>query len=413
MNNAPELNRTPPPPATPERNGSGSLSDRVRSLRLQDRSPGSGSRAKALPWALCVILLGTTAAFGYRAYRTASEGPAPSPAEAKLETPAVPTAETGSVASSGDVVLQAKGYIIPAHQIQVSPKVPGMIVKLHPRFEQEGEGSHFQAGEVLAELEDVDYKAERDQALHALAAARERYDELKTGNRPEEIKEAENELEESKRQLEQMRLELDRSMRLTANNAMAQRDYEQARYGHDAMAARVRRLEYAYRLMKEGPRKERIEAALAELKQAEANLAKAEWRLDNCKIRAPISGTILTKKAEKGNIVNPVAFNISASLCDMADLSEVEVDLSIQERDIASVQKGQPCTVMPEAYQNHQPFRKLHPNGYEGVVSRLMPTADRAKGAIPVRVKILNIPRAEEGVFLKPEMGVLVSFKKS
>src|SRR5262249_36600530 len=149
----------------------------------------------------------------------------------------------------------------------------------------------------------------------------------------------------------------------------------------------------------------------AEIRQAQANLDEAQWRLDNCVIRAPISGTILTKKAEKGNIVNPVAFNISASLCDMADLSDVEVDLSIQERDIANVVNGQRCTVMPEAYEKHEPFRRRHPNGYEGRVSRQMPTADRSNGSVPVRVK-LKVPKEEEGVYLKPNLGVLVKFLK-
>jgi hypothetical protein len=66
---------------------------------------------------------------------------------------------------------------------------------------------------------------------------------------------------------------------------------------------------------------------------------------------------------------------------------------------------------MPEAFQNYAPFLKIHPKGYEGTISRLMPIADRGKGAIPVRVKIKVSPE-EEGVYLKPDMGVIVSFMK-
>ena len=84
----------------------------------------------------------------------------------------------------------------------------------------------------------------------------------------------------------------------------------------------------------------------------------------------------------------------------MADLSDLEIDLSIQERDVARVFKDQKCKVRAEAYPERM---------YEGHVSRLMPIADRAKGAVPVRVKVV-IPAAEEGVYLKPEMGVNVSF---
>ncbi|HJT76137.1 MAG TPA: HlyD family efflux transporter periplasmic adaptor subunit, partial [Gemmataceae bacterium] len=69
---------------------------------------------------------------------------------------------------------------------------------------------------------------------------------------------------------------------------------------------------------------------------------------------------------------------------------------------IAQVHPGQKCRIVPEAFNSRH---------YDGVVSRLMPTADRAKGAIPVRVKV-SVPREEEGVYLKPDMGVIVSFLK-
>jgi hypothetical protein len=69
---------------------------------------------------------------------------------------------------------------------------------------------------------------------------------------------------------------------------------------------------------------------------------------------------------------------------------------------------------MPEAYQNDKRFLAKHPQGYIGYVSRLMPTADRAKGAVPVRVRIPaeQIPQAEAGKYLRPDMGALVSFKR-
>jgi multidrug resistance efflux pump len=84
----------------------------------------------------------------------------------------------------------------------------------------------------------------------------------------------------------------------------------------------------------------------------------------------------------------------------MADLSDLEVDLNIQERDIARVRVGQKCRVRAEAFPERV---------YEGYVDRLMPIADRAKGALPVRVKI-QVPPEEEGVYLRPEMGAIVTF---
>ena len=164
----------------------------------------------------------------------------------------------------------------------------------------------------------------------------------------------------------------------------------------------MQQLKLGLTLMEEGPRIERIKAARAQFDQAEAELAKAEWRLDNCIIRAPISGTILKKNAEEGSLVNPIAMQGFFSLCEMADLSDLEVELTIQERDISKVFKDQKCQVRAEAFPDRV---------YEGYVSRLMPTADRAKGAIPVRVKV-KVPAEEEGVYLKPEMEAMVSFLK-
>jgi len=167
-------------------------------------------------------------------------------------------------------------------------------------------------------------------------------------------------------------------------------------------------------MIRDARREARLQAAEFDMKQSKGVLDKAAWRLKNTTIVAPVSGTILTKKAELGNVVNPSAFSsgISASLCEMANLRQLEIDLSIQERDIAVVKTGQPCLVMPEAYQNDKDFLARHPKGYEGKVSRLMPTADRAKGAVPVRVLILEIPESEEGQFLRPDMGALVSFMR-
>ena len=94
----------------------------------------------------------------------------------------------------------------------------------------------------------------------------------------------------------------------------------------------------------------------------------------------------------------------SYSLCEMADLADLEVDVSIQERDIAGVFLDQRCKIKTEAYEKRED---------EGYVSRLMPIADRSKGIISVRVKITSIKPEEQGVYLKPEMSALVTFLKA
>jgi len=149
--------------------------------------------------------------------------------------------------------------------------------------------------------------------------------------------------------------------------------------------------------VKLGPRQEVIAAAEADLKMARAELAKAQWRLEGTVIRAPGAGTILAKKVEQGEYVNPRGVN-PGSICELADLTKVEVDLTIQERDLHRVFAGQKCAIRLDADPKVV---------YEGSVSRLMPVADRARGALPVRVRI-QVPKDDAKV--RPEMRAIVSF---
>ncbi|MGA2253946.1 MAG: efflux RND transporter periplasmic adaptor subunit [Thermoguttaceae bacterium] len=292
--------------------------------------------------------------------------------------------------------MDSKGYIIPVQRILVSPKVSGMIVKLDIL-----EGRRVKKGDILAELEDIDYNADLAHAESFLEAARQRLAEI-VAMWPREVGQAKAELERAKPDLVQLKADFARSSDLyLKQKALSQLDYELAESKYRQADQRVRSLEFAMELL-ESSRGKKVAAAEADMRQAEADLIKARWRLDNCKIRAPIDGTILRKNAEEGNLVNPIAMNGSYSLCDLADLSDLEVELTIEERDISKVVPGQKCKVRTEAYPDRI---------YEGVVSRLMPIADRNKAAIPVRVKV-TVPREEEGIYLKPDMTAMVSFLK-
>ena len=356
------------------------LQDRVRSLRLPKHASPERSWKMLLAWLVFFCLLGAAAVVGYRELVLAKDPEAKESPVASQGSPAPGAASVQAAAGTdaSGLALEAKGYIIPAQQVLVSPKVSGMIEKLYVV-----EGQRVQKGAVLAELEKTEYQSDVQRFQAMLDAAKERYTELERGFRDEEIRQAEAELGEAKVQLTQSETEWERTSQLRSKQAISQEEYDAALSQRDALEQRVRRLELRLSLLKLGPRQERVRAAAAEMRQTEAELAKAQWRLDNCTIRAPISGTILKKNAEEGNIVNSVAFNGSFSVCDMADLSDMEVELTIQERDISRVSPGQKCRVRADAFPDRV---------YAGHVSRIMPIADRAKGAIPVRVKV-EIPR--------------------
>ncbi len=305
------------------------------------------------------------------------------------------TGKSESKPATSKVVLESKGYIIPEQQILVSPQVSARITELN--FEA---GQRVEKGFVLAVLDDTEYRAEFARATADFEGARERMIEAKEGSRPDEIRQSQAELAEAETQLDLAKRVLDRRKELYAQKFIQKQDLEDSESAYSALVKRVERMKATTQLVVDGPRVERKRMAEAEMRRAEAELTRAKWRLDNTIIRAPITGTILKKNAELGNLVNPVAFNGSFSLCDIADLSKLEVELSIQERDVAKVFQNQKCRVRSEAYPER---------AYDGVVSRLMPIADRAKGAVPVRVR-LAVPADEQGMYLKPEMGATVTF---
>jgi HlyD family secretion protein len=373
------------------------MRDRVAMLRLPDAKANDRSQGRVtwLPWTLCLLLAFSTLSLFVRSLAMQPVA-APSQIIAAATSAEVKSqAPDKSPGASDKTVLESKGYIVAAHQIQVSPiEVSGRIVKLFAE-----EGKFFKEGEPLAILDSSSFEADYQESKAALEQTQARLLEMNNGSRPEEIDTATAELKEAEETLKQIKLELDRDKNMT-NGAMSAQDLEKAQFSYTAQLQKVVRLEKILLLAKLGPRKERIEAASADVRTCEARVRRAKWRLDNCVIRAPVTGTVLKKSAEVGNLVSPLSFNVSASICEMADLSDLEVDLEVPERDISKVIKGMPATVTTDAYPDRI---------YRGTVDRLMPIALQNKAAIEVRVKV-TVPREEVGVYLKPGMNSKVAF---
>jgi HlyD family secretion protein len=387
------------------------LSDRVRSLRLSDAPQASGGTASWLPWVLCGVLFLATGYLALDAMTPVDEATIKQAVDARWallakdgDTTIAGTRAPDNSGASTDtaIALSSKGYVTPVHTIQVSPQVTGKILEL--TFD---EGKNVKKGDELAKLELTEYQSYYDSALAKAASAKARWHML-WKYRDDEIKQAKADLEDSKAQLVQLKSKAERTETLWRQKSASQEDFEQAYSAYQSRNFMTQRFDLAFKLLVEGPRDAQIAGAKADLNQAVADVVKAKWQLDNCTIVAPVTGTILAKRAEVGNLVNPNAFattGLPAGICDLADLADQEVDLSISELDIAKVFKGQHCVIRAEAYADRP---------YQGFVSRIMPTADRAKASVSVRVKI-DIPTQEAGQYLRPDMGARVVFynKKS
>jgi len=391
------------------------LSEKVRSLRLSDKIAKSsgGGASSGMMWFLFLLVVVLAGVVGYNAYSTQSTLKRLDELDKKAAT-AAKKAEDDKIEGNDtitdpgerkeDIALQYKGFVVPISQILVSPEVGGKVVWL--KFK---EGQNVKKGDILAKIEEIKYKAEFDKAEAVVDGAVARWNVL-WKYREDEVKQLKTELDEALATREQTLAEYVRSKSLQLSRSVAARDYEEAESKHRSAVARVKRIELSYELLQKGPRDEQIAAAKAEVDAAKAQLVNAKKSLDDTVIRAPVTGTILTKKAEENNQVNPSAFSngLSASLCEMADLTELEIDVSIVERDRSRVKENQECRIRVDSWPGKV---------YEGYVSRIMPQADRSKNAIPVRVKVVRAQLAQDlnegGPFLLPEMSAVVTFLNS
>lgn len=374
-------------PVAEGQNGPGSLSERVQSLRLPaNMGRANRPRGSLLPWILCLVF---AALSGFLALRGVSQEAAPD-AGAKA-TEKGQSAAKADKPKPGAIALEAGGYIIPVRRVQVSPKVGGEVVDLFIE-----EGMEVKKGFVLARLERTKYEYEYRRWSAMAQQAKSEYERLQ-GVFPQEIKQAEAGLKEASAQRDQLR---DQAARLRrSRTAIAAEDIVRIDSQIVQAERKVEQLTQTLAIIQTG-RPEDIAKAKAAYELAVAQMENAKYDLDSTEVVAPIDGRILVKRAEVGNTVRPEAFSngLSASLCDMANVAELEVDVDISERDLIRVYKGQRCEVRTEAFPDRV---------YKGVVDRLMPEANRSKASVPVRVSI-EVKKSDR--LIRPEMRARVTF---
>jgi multidrug efflux pump subunit AcrA (membrane-fusion protein) len=124
-------------------------------------------------------------------------------------------------------------------------------------------------------------------------------------------------------------------------------------------------------------------------------------------LHSPRDGIVITQTLKEGYYAGPAW----EAVCTVADLTTFTIDLTVPERDLPHLKEGKPCRVMPDVFRDHEPYRKLHPDGHEGTVTQMAAVVDPRNRTIALRVKV-TVPPGEEGVFLRPNMSVIVTFKK-
>ncbi len=254
------------------------------------------------------------------------------------------TVQTGAGPNAGTPILTASGYLVARRQSVVSSRIQGRIARLLVE-----EGSVVKEGDVLATLDNEDM-------LAAIAKAKADIDYAKA------------DLAEMQRQ-ERLQEDLFRS-KVVSQDAL------------DAAKAKVN-------------------LAAAAIEQEQANLQVQEANLDFTTVRAPFAGVVVKKMTEAGESVAPIppGVNISTAsgaIVAIADMNSLEAEVDVNESNVGQLAPNQPADITVQAIPDHT---------YKGVLRQIIPTADRTKATVTVKVSILDKDK-----YLRPEMSCNVTF---
>ncbi len=306
---------------------------------------GQKSARKAGPAVMIagVVLVFMVGGLLFSSTRSSERKPEPFPGGSPAAIAASVTNAVAEPVKPGDPVLTVSGYVIPRERIEISPRFQGTVKWIGVK-----KGDLVKQGDVLVTLEDEEYRARVQEARGRVAAA--------------------------EANVENARIQFSRQSDLFAKKVANEADRDEAQ-----------------RLLK---------ASEAELLSARGSLELAETYLGWCTIRAPIAGTILEKLVNPNELVTPQSFGSgsgpSTAFLAMADLTDLQVEIDLNEADTPKVKLGQKCRVSPEAYPD---------KFYEGIVAEIAPEANRAKGTLQIKVQVKN-----PDPFLTPELTAKVDF---
>jgi RND family efflux transporter MFP subunit len=237
-------------------------------------------------------------------------------------------------------LLIASGYVVPQMQADVATKATGRLEWIDVE-----EGGRVERGQLIARLDNQDVLALKEKAEAEVEVAKAR------------LAEAEAELRDAQRSLA-------RTKTLVKKDVLTQEVYDGAIAREEkALAA--------------------VQSFKAAVDSAEATLHGAIVDVESTLIRAPFDGVVLRKYANIGDVVAPFSSTIESkgAVLSMADLDTLEVEVDVSESELHKVRVGQPCKIELEALPDRR---------FRCSVSRIVPTVDKARATVLVRVRFVD-----------------------
>ena len=316
-------------------------------LSIDRDSDESSPSGRPLRW---LLLIAVVAGAGFLVFTVVL------PIEASTVAVRTAVAQNLAAVPAGDSVLDATGYVVARRQATVSSKTTGKVVEVLVE-----EGMHVEEGQLLAQLDDSITRAQLELSESQLRASGASLDEMKV-------------------QLKQARLDLERTSGLAQRQLASQADLDRDTLTVEGLVARLARVEQ-------------------ELNVAERHADVQRQMLEDMQIRAPFAGVVVAKAAQPGEMISPVSAGggfTRTGICTIVDMDSLEVEVDVNEAYINRVFPGQPVTVALNAYPDVQ---------IPASVIAIIPTADRNKATVRVRIRILD---RDDRVL--PDMGVKVRF---
>jgi RND family efflux transporter MFP subunit len=270
---------------------------------------------------------------------------------------AIPSTAAAGGPVGGATSVTANGYVVARTKASVSAKTPGRLAYLGVT-----EGSVVQRGAVIARLDNADFQAAVAQAEANVSSADASVIEAR------------------------------------ADHAQAAREASRLRDLRSQNASLVSQQELDVATSRAEGAEARLNAAMARKRAAESGVRLALANNENTVIRAPFTGTVLRKDAEVGEVVAPSMGGglTRGAVVTMADLGSLEVEVDVNEAYISRIANGRPARITLDAYPD---------TTFRGEVRQVVPTADRQRATVQVKVSILDHDPS-----ILPEMGAKVDF---
>jgi len=237
-------------------------------------------------------------------------------------------------------------------------------------------GEEVKRGDILIALGDEQIKIQVAQAQATLDSVQASSDKIKSGARPQVIKQAESALLQAKMNRDSVEENYLRMKKLFTEKAISEQQYEQAKNQYEIADVQYQSAQESYELVIEGAAEEDIKSVEAQVRQAKAALDMARYQLKNTQITAPISGKVTSISVSSGEMISP-----SIPLLSIIDVSRIFVKVGISEKDISKIKEGQKVSLEIDAFPEEK---------FRGEVVSKGVAVDQMSKTLEVKIEILQ-----------------------